>query len=147
MKMQHLYDKDIQKYTFDKSNCSSDNIEHINSCEVCKKVSESYLLLSRELKSQPEPELEFNLTELVLDRLAFSKKEPIYNYMLCLIIIMSLGAAFFTIYIFRDVFSNVFSTNITISNYFILSIAILISLFLGLDMYRSYYKKINMLKY
>lgn len=147
MKIQHLCDKDIQEYIFDTSNCSSDIIEHINSCEVCKKVSESYLLLSGELKSQPEPVLDFNLTKLVLDRLILPKKEPIYNYLLSFIIIMSIGITFFTIYIFRDVFSNIFSANITISNYFIVSITILISLFLGFDMYRSYYKKINMLKY
>ncbi|WP_109852020.1 hypothetical protein [Aquimarina sp. AU58] len=147
MKTQHPCDKDIQEYIFDTSNCSSDIIEHINSCEVCKKVSESYLLLSKELKSQPEPVLEFDLSELILDQLTFSKKESIYNYMLSFIIIMSIGITFFTIYIFRDVFSNMFSANITISNYFIVSITTIISLFLGFDMYRSYYKKINMLKY
>lgn len=150
MKTTHVSDYDIQKFTFDLSECDAGIIKHIHSCRECKKRAENYLSLSHTIKNQPEPILEFNLTELVLDKLPLSsKKESDYTYFIYFLIMISIGVVVSSLYYFKGVFIDLFSnTNTTaISTSFMVSVALLIIVALSLDLVRSFNKKINMLNY
>ncbi len=150
MKTTHVNDHDIQKFTFDLSECEAEIIKHIHSCSECKKRAESYLSLSITIKDQPEPVLEFNLTELVLDKIPLSsKKESDYTYFIYFLIIVSVGVVVSSLYYFKGIFIDLFNnTNTTaISTSFMVSVALLIIVALSLDLVRSFNKKINMLNY
>jgi uncharacterized membrane protein YidH (DUF202 family) len=106
--------------------------------------------LSNTIKDQPEPVLEFNLTELVLDQLPLSsKKESDYTYFIYFLIIVSVGVVVSSLYYFKGIFIDLFNnTNTTaISTSFMVSVALLIIVALSLDLVRSFNKKINMLNY
>jgi len=148
MKTTHVSDHDIQQFTFDLSECEADIIKHMHSCGACKERAESYLLLSNTIKDQPEPVLEFNLTELVLDQLPqSSNKESTYTYFIYFLIIASIGVVVTALYLLKDTLIHLFSNTTTISTSFIISVAMLITFALSLDLVRSFNKKTNMLNY
>jgi len=148
MKTMHLSDSDIQRFTFDLSKCDSEIIKHVHTCDVCKKRVESYQSISKSIQDQPTPVLEFNLTEMVLDHLPSSHEKPTaINYLIYSLIMACLGVVCFVLYSFKDALIDLFSYTSTIVNYFIMSVAILVLIDLGLDMYRSFNKKLDLLNY
>ena len=66
----HLSDFDIQQWVLDKSNCDANIIEHIQECEHCKMKVETYQLLFSEIKEQPKPAFDFNLSEIILPQIS-----------------------------------------------------------------------------
>lgn len=148
MKMKHVNDHDIQQFAFDLSECKTEIIEHISLCKVCKMKVESYQSLSSVVKNQPDPIVEFNLSELVLEQLEIApKKKPIYSSFIYFLIILSIGIILISLYHFNGIFINLLDSSAITPAYFLISIVVLISFALGLDMVRSFNKKINMLNY
>lgn len=148
MKTIHVNDYDIQKFTFDLSECETKIIKHIHSCEECKMRVESYLLLSNTIKDETEPILDFNLTELVFDQLLLSsKQQSIYNYFIYILIMVSIGVIASVLYFFKETLIDLFSNTTAITISFIISVVILIAFALSLDLVRSFNKKINILNY
>ncbi len=148
MKMKHVNDHDIQQFAFDLSECKAEVIEHISSCKVCEMRVESYQSLSSVIKNQPDPIVEFNLSELVLEQLEIApKKKPIYSYFIYFLIILSIGIILISLFYFNGIFINLLGSSAVTPAYFLISIVVLISFALGLDMVRSFNKKINMLNY
>jgi hypothetical protein len=148
MKTTHVSDHDIQQFTFDLSECEAEIIKHIDSCGACKKRAEIYLSLSNTIKDQPDPVFEFNLAELVLKQLETSpEKQSVYTYIIYFLIMLSIGVVVSVLYFFKDIFIDLFSNTTAIPIYFIISVAMLISFTLGLDISRTFNKKINMLNY
>lgn len=148
MKNQHLNDYDIQQFTFDSSECKSEIIEHISSCETCKMRVESYLSLSNTIKNQQEPIFGFNLSDQVIKQLKSNeKKNSIYSYLIYFLITLSITVVLFSLCYFKDIFIDLFKSTSVISMSFILSITILISLAMIFDILRSYNRKINILNY
>jgi len=148
MKIKHLSDYDIQQFAFDSSECKQEVIKHMSSCETCKMRVESYSSLSYAIKNQPDPILEFNLSNTVLKQLETTTEEkPYYSYSIYFLIVLSIGVVISSLYYFKETFIDLFKSNSAISMSFIIIIIALISLVMILDMLRSFNKKINMLKY
>jgi len=147
MKTVHLNDNDIQQYTFDFVNCGDIIIEHINSCKQCKNVSENYRLLSKEIKVQAEPELAFNLADLVMEKLpAPITQKPSKDYTLSLSIIIGIGVLVLMLYGFKSNLINLIEIK-NISTYFIIALGVFVSGLFSIDMIRSYNKKINIINF
>jgi hypothetical protein len=62
----HPKEKEIQEYVLDRYSCSADLIGHIESCDVCKEEVRAYSILFTELKHEPAPSFEFDLSRLVI---------------------------------------------------------------------------------
>lgn len=143
MTTKHLSDSDIQNFAFDQTECETKIVNHIQSCNICKKRVETYLSLSDAIKNQPQPITEFNVVALVMEKLPPStKKVSVYVYFIYFTITASFGVVVSTLYLLFDVFKPV-----TLPNYFIVSMALFILLVLSMDMLRSFNKNINRLNY
>lgn len=147
MKTRHITDKKIQLYTFDLDNCENIVIEHIDSCEICKNVSDSYLLLSKTLKEQPKPQLDFNLTELVLDKLPPKEHKPLRDFtIISALIILGFGVIAIVLYSFKNRYINFVEIK-NLTTYLIISVGVFIALLSSLDMIKSFNKKMNTIKF
>lgn len=148
MKMSCVPDHAIQKYVFNNPECDAEIIKHIEACEECKMSVENYLLLSKAIKEQPAPVLEFDPIELVFEQLTpAAKKEPIYSKIIYTFLVLSAVIVSMSVYVFKGSFSHFFSNTTLFPTYFILSIAILIMFILCYDLLRSFNKKAAILNY
>jgi len=96
----------------------------------------------------PAPSFEFELEEMILDNLPVSKKRlTAINYLTYFLIISCLALVGLALYSFWETLINLFSYTSAIVNYFIISVAILISITLSFDMYRSFNQKVDLLNY
>lgn len=149
MKTRHVTDPEIQQYIFDKTNCSHDTIQHINSCDVCMHIVDSYQLLSKELKQQNTPVLEYNLADKVLEKIAIptQQKQHFKNYtaisaIICIAIgmlLILLDTLNSTTYVFFDIDK--------VSIYFISCIGFFITLLWSIDMIRTFNIKMTNIRY
>ncbi len=69
----HPKEREIQEYVLDRTSCSADIVGHIESCGVCQGEVNGYTLLFSELKQEPTPTFDFDITELVIPQLPSPK--------------------------------------------------------------------------
>ena len=138
MVTKHLTDDEVQQYAIDKPNCERRIAEHIHVCEECKSKVEVYQLLVTEIKLQPQPAFDFDLSELVLQELP-SPTSKISNNKLLVWLFVSTGIAFLVgvIYFFQNYF-DLFEGLKTIFIYLIAITAITVLVYLFIDMYKKY---------
>ena len=147
MKTVHLSDNEIQQYTFDLVNCGDTIIEHINSCDMCKNVSENYRLLSKAIKEQPEPQVAFNLADLVLDKLPSPiAQKTTKDYSISFSIIISIGIVLMMVYALKSSLINLIDIK-NITTYFIISIGVFVTALWSIDMVKSYNRKMNTINF
>lgn len=69
MSKTHINDQEIQQYLFDKENCKSTTIAHINSCIDCQEALTTYKELAVGLKELEVPSLNFDIAESIVAQL------------------------------------------------------------------------------
>ena len=69
MNHSHPSELQIQEYALDKSNCLTEVISHIESCEDCNADVNTYLLIFSKIEEQPAPVFDFDLASLILSQL------------------------------------------------------------------------------
>ena len=138
MVTKHLTDDEVQQYAIDKSNSGKRITEHFHLCEECRSKVEIYQLLITEIKQQPLPAFDFDLSKMVLQQLP-STKASIANdnaliWIFGFIAIAFLGGA---IYFFQSYF-DLFESMRTIFIYLIVITAVTVLAYLFIDMYKKY---------
>ena len=140
----HLTELEIQQYVIDKTACDAKVVDHVATCSDCRLKSEVYQLMFTEIKQQPAPEFDFNLSDMVLAKLPVS--QPKLNHSDSSIFILPAGAilliGFAVVYFMDFKMTNIFSGIAVFSIYLIITIVGLLCVFLGVDMYRKYQKQI-----
>ena len=68
----HLSAEALQQYILDKQGCTPENIAHMDSCPDCQAQVAAYTLLMVELSQQPPPVFGFDVSAVVMGRLAES---------------------------------------------------------------------------
>lgn len=66
----HLSAEELQQYVLDKPGCTPADIVHVDSCADCQAQVAAYTLLMQELGQQPAPGFGFDVSAMVLGRLA-----------------------------------------------------------------------------
>ncbi len=149
MKPVHVNDQSIQQYIFDINNCDTSIIEHIHSCNICRKTADNYKLLSEDLKEQEIPILDFNLEERILKKITIQitqkKRSKEYTFISATITI-AIGIILIFLNAFMQEFKNLFDTS-NILTYFILCTSIIITTLLSIDIVRSFNIKMNKIKF
>src|SRR5579863_10058685 len=71
----HLSETDIQQYVLDKTGCTQNVIAHMNDCGQCLAKAETYRLLFLQIKEQPKPVFDFDVSALVLPQISPAKEQ------------------------------------------------------------------------
>jgi hypothetical protein len=152
----HLADVDIQQYVLDKANCKMNIITHMHDCEYCKEKAETYKLIFSEIKQQPKPAFDFNLSAAVLKQISIEKPKFSLNSLPGFLTILSaLAAIGVPSYLFKAKIIYFFKTYILgitsgISSIVIFLIVITFLIFLifqSVEMYGRYRQKNNALNF
>jgi hypothetical protein len=146
--MKHLTDAQIQQFVFDQTEVTDDSKVHIQHCAACSRRVEEYRLFFGELKMLPEASFDFNLEAIVMEQLppsAINPKEDkslLYGFaIICFLSVLSL------IYFFGKELVHLFGGMELLLTGFIVTTALCIGVFLGIDMYRMYLKKMKALNF
>jgi len=145
MVIKHLTDDEVQEYVVDKQHCELKIVEHIHSCEMCRAKVEVYQLMIKEIKQQPQPVFDFDLSRMVLQQLP-SPKTTIANDKALILIFGFMGMAFLggVIYLLQSYF-DLFEGIKAIFIYLIAITAITVLVYLLIDMYKKYQKEMRVL--
>src|SRR5688572_791510 len=146
--MKHLTDTQIQQFVFDQSESADDSKAHIQNCAACTRRVEEYRLFFAELKLLPEASFDFNLEAIIMAQLpqpSYNKKEDkglLYGFaIICFMSVVSL------IYFFGKELAALFGGVELLLTALIITTALCVLVFLGIDMYRMYLKKMNALNF
>src|SRR5665648_252695 len=138
MTTKHLSEAEIQQFALGKENCNSQTIDHIQSCETCLVKADTYKLIFTEIKVQPKPVFEFNLTDLVMNQLPQPKQNTSFeNIVLYITAIVSVMITGFAIFFFRSFLSNAVTGITPIVSYLVITTLASILLFLCCLLYTS----------
>jgi hypothetical protein len=144
--LKHLTDDEVQLYVDDKKQCGIEITQHINSCEICKARLETYQLLIKGIKQQPQYSFDFDLSESVLQQLPQQSIKTSNDRSLSWIFI-SIGIALVagvSIY-FSEYMSALFKNfGTTILIYLLIVSAVTIIAVLFLDLYKKYNHQIKL---
>ena len=148
MRATHLTDEEIQQYVLDRDAPDAGISMHMHSCEQCKEKAETYRLLVTGLLEQPEESFHFSLAELVMQQLPAPAPAPkretesvlIYSF-------ITTGAAIvvFALYFFRKYMASIFESIAPVFIYLAITAFLTLSIFLVMDVYKKYKKKIRAL--
>jgi hypothetical protein len=137
----HLTDDEVQQFVSDGSTGDPAIAAHIHICEECKAKVETYQLLFTGLKEQPSPVFDFDLEQLVMQRLQPARRVriqlPVYW-------VAAIGLAFsgIIVFLFRDY--------LAIANGLFVFLALIstipVIVFLCTEMFNTYQKKMKLLE-
>jgi anti-sigma factor RsiW len=68
----HLSEEELQQYILDRPECTSENIAHLDGCPDCQAEVAAYAMLMEGLSRQPTPVFGFDVSAVVMQRLAES---------------------------------------------------------------------------
>jgi hypothetical protein len=146
MTTKHPSDDELQQYILNGGPISNDVTAHINACEDCRARMETYRVLIMGIEQLPAPVFEFDLQELVLSRLpAPIEKNKEGNLSPWVFIGPTAMAGGLIIYFFGRYFPGLLTGVATLANGLVVVSACILAMVLGVDMYKSYKKKINAL--
>ena len=144
MTTKHLTDDELQQYVLNGGPIKNEIAAHINVCEDCSTRMEAYRVLIMGIEQQPAPVFDFDLQELVLSRLpAVAEKKTGDNLSPWIFIGPAVIAGGLIIYFFGGYFAYLLAGIATLATGLVSLSAGILATVLGIDMYRTYKKKIN----
>jgi len=148
MRATHLTDEEIQQYVLDRDAPDAGISMHMHSCEQCKEKAETYRLLVTGLREQPRERFDFSLTEIVMQQLpapAPAAKGEKESGLIYAIITASAAIIVSALYFFRKYMTSIFETIAPVFIYLVLTAFMTLSIFLVIDIYKKYKRKIHTL--
>jgi hypothetical protein len=142
----HPREKEIQEYVLDRSVCSKDLIEHIESCQTCREEINVYQLLFTELKKEPKADFDFDVSELVMPLLP--SREPLISadrFISGFLVIFISCCIGIPVILFNRNIIHLFSGISPVFVYAIIASAVLIISLNTLEMYKNYREQMRRL--
>jgi len=146
MKINHLSDSDIQKYVLGELQENSLS-EHIHSCDDCKVKAELYQQMIVGIREQPVAEFDFNLSKSVISRIAEQNSFYSYTHLFWIVAMIGVVAIVITGYLFWKYIINLSPWAYDMPMYFMVTIATMIFLFLGIDIVRKYKRQLDAMNF
>jgi hypothetical protein len=146
MSDKHLMDADIQQFVLDKAGCSADIVAHMHRCVHCQSKGETYKLLFAEIKEQPKPVFDFDLSAAVVKKITTEKSTFSMNsFPAYLVIFSTLVSIGILAYLYK---TKIIASGISSIVIFLVIITFLIFLvFQCIEMYKKYQRKIDDLNF
>lgn len=146
MKINHVSDSGIQDYVLGESQEISIK-QHIHSCNDCKTKVEVYRQMIVGIQEQPGAEFDFNLSEMVVSRIAEKKSSYSYTHLFWIVGMVGVTAIVISGYLFWTYIVNLFSVVSDMPMYFGVTVAVAVFLFLATDMVRKYKKQMDAMNF
>jgi hypothetical protein len=143
MRYQHISDAEIQQYVLDSSGAGIDTRIHLEGCGECREKVETYRMIVLELSQLPALSFSANLSERVLDKIhATEAKRPVSQA-----IWWAWGIALLAVpaYIYRKYLLEIPGDLQIMPICLLAGSAMTLLVFLGLDTYRKYRRKLEAL--
>lgn len=147
MTSKHLSDEDIQAWISGEHQLAQQVTAHLEHCASCRVKAEQFQLLFSTLQEQPPAVFDFSVSELVLQQLdtpAVKNKDKYLVYWVILSIILVFGAI---VYIFYDSFAFLLNSIVSYGVYVMITIILSIMIFLCIDLYNNFRKKMKLLDF
>jgi len=146
MKNEHLTDSDLQKILFGDSDAVQEAISHLECCEECSIRAGGYKNIFEAVGKQEKSKFEFELSELVMDRLPVMKREHTFTKsVIKLLLFIAIPLAALTVFLFRTGLSDLF-TGITPIFFYLAGIVVAgLILFNSIDVYIHFRKHMKVL--
>lgn len=145
---EHPLEVELQEFANGKSENHSRIKMHVDSCKECSAMVQFYQFLFSMLQQQEKPEFDFDLNGLVLQKIQAPKlipaKDNLVFYIIGFVVICSAGAA---LYWYREFVYGVFQNFDSLFIALLTSTATLTMIFLVMDIYFSYQRKIKALDF
>lgn len=148
MTTKHLSEAEMQQFALGSENSNTQIIDHIQSCETCRVKADTYQLIFTQIKVQPKPVFDFNLTDLVMNQLPQRKQETSFeNIALYITAFVSILITGFAVYYFRPFLSNALTGITPIAAYLVITTLASLLIFLGIDMFSRYNRQMKILNF
>jgi hypothetical protein len=148
MKDSHPKETAIQEYALDRSTCSADLVDHIESCALCREEADSYRLLFSELKQMPAASFDFDISGLVIPLLPTPEPLVRADRFIAGFLVVFIGCCIgIPIALFNRNIINMFSGIPPMFIEIILGSASLILLVKTFDIYKKYRAQMRQLNY
>jgi len=148
MKSVHLTEEQIQQFSLEPSFCDLLITGHASRCPECKARIADYEVLFSALKKAPQPSFDFNLAELVLTKLPKAKPATSRDNVLVYAFVLALMALTgTTLFYFRSYIVSLFAGITPLLIYLTVTTIMTLAIILGVEMYKTYKKKIRVLEY
>ena len=148
MKSVHLSEEEIQQYALDKSACDALITAHTSCCPECRARIANYEVLFSALKQAPQPSFDFNLAELVVTQLPKMKsalsRDNFLVYAFAMALVAITGT---TLFYFWSYIQSLFTSIAPLLIYLSITTFITLATILGLEMYKTYKKKMRALEF
>ena len=145
MLTKHLTDDEVQLYVDDIKQCDVGIIEHVHLCEDCKSKVEVYQLLITSIRHQPSPSFDFDISELILQRLPSPKQKASDKSLLWMLIFIGVAFVGVIAYYFQDSFAYLYDGISSTFIYLIVITVVTVLTGLFIDMYKKYNKEMKLL--
>jgi hypothetical protein len=146
--MKHLTDAQIQQFVFDQNEVADESKIHIQHCAACSRKVEEYKLVFGELKMLQEAAFDFDLEAMIMEQLPLPSINPkedkslLYGFaIICFLSVLSL------IFLYGKELVALFGGMELLLTGFIVTTALCVLVFLAVDMYRMYLKKMKTLNF
>ena len=138
MTSEHANDEQLQLFAIDSKACAPTVRAHINTCADCQAKAADYRQLMAAIEVQPLPLLDFDISELVLERLETKRSNWwIYVALAAAVLPIGIGMYYFRMQLFGGM--NIFFI-------FLLAItAVCIVIATIIDQVKNYRQKMNIL--
>lgn len=148
MTTNHLSETEIQQYVLAKASCEKEIVAHIEVCEGCQAKAATYQLLFAEIKEQPKPAFDFNLSELVLQQLPQAKpKFSFQKFFVYLVAFIAVSAIGIPGYIFWKNITYIFAGVSVFFIWIIIIFTVIIIAFQSIEMYKKYQRQMDVLNF
>ena len=143
---EHPSELELQQYAMDMAGCPPAVRPHIDTCQSCREAIVFYQRILMELKQQPAPAFDFDVSALVLPQLPVAPAgvltERVYGYWFAII---AAGAVGIPAYLFRKNLSLLFAGTSFYFMYAIVGAALAVVVVRLMVMYRKYQQQIESL--
>jgi hypothetical protein len=141
----HANDKEIQDYSLNNAVAPA-IIDHIRNCSPCRAKAVQYTMMLEGIKGQSDPVFEFDLTRLVMAQLPVkSPKHSFGNYSLYPLLVLALLLVSILAYPLKNYLPGMVAGLTPILISLIVLTALVLSIFLSLDIYIKFKKKMDIL--
>jgi hypothetical protein len=144
----HLTEEELQQYAMEGVLPDSMVAGHLEACQSCQSKLAAYQLMFKSIQAQPAPAFGFDLASLVVAQLPSPKpvRKP-NNSLIYLLILLGVILTCIALYQLRFYLAGFLTGIAPLMIYLLLATLIPISIVLGVDMYKSYQKKMHLLDF